>query len=373
MPFTSPPSLRRAAAAAVVVMSIVPVVGARADLPGQLGANVAKDRALRGAIGGDSRQINRFQARIDDLRQRLAGLQQSVDAEEGELRRLQDELRSARSRLARLRLQSTRDDRVLAQQLVGQYETPRADLVSVLLQSHGFAELLERANGLKAVADQNAAVTRRVRDVRASVTVQARRLAELEVRQAQITQSALTQRDEVDQIRIELINRQYGFKQARATKAAKLQALRADRSTLRKRLAALQATAAASVPGSGAAGSGPGLPPGGAPPFLPHGGPYGLFLAAGTNYAVGDEPRIAARLDFMGKALHLHLVGLSGYRSPQHSVEVGGFANDPHTRGQASDTPGLEGVPEGTLNRYGITRPFAGAAEADHVQLVGSA
>jgi hypothetical protein len=52
---------------------------------------------------------------------------------------------------------------------------------------------------------------------------------------------------------------------------------------------------------------------------------------------------------------------------------VGGFPNDPHTRGQASDTPGVEGVPEATLNRFGLTRPFGGAAEANHIQLVGSA
>jgi len=51
---------------------------------------------------------------------------------------------------------------------------------------------------------------------------------------------------------------------------------------------------------------------------------------------------------------------------------VGGFANDPHTQGQASDTPGIEGVPESTLNHYGLTRPFGGAAEADHIQLLGS-
>ena len=78
---------------------------------------------------------------------------------------------------------------------------------------------------------------------------------------------------------------------------------------------------------------------------------------------------LAERLNTMGKALHLHLIGISGYRSPQHSVEVGGFANDPHTRGEASDTPGVEGVPEATLNQFGLTRPFPGAAEADHIQL----
>jgi hypothetical protein len=81
------------------------------------------------------------------------------------------------------------------------------------------------------------------------------------------------------------------------------------------------------------------------------------------------EPILAARLDRLGKALHLHLIGLSGYRTPQHSVEVGGFANDPHTQGRASDTPGVEGVPEATLRRFGLTRPFPGAHEADHIQL----
>jgi cell wall-associated NlpC family hydrolase len=103
--------------------------------------------------------------------------------------------------------------------------------------------------------------------------------------------------------------------------------------------------------------------------FVPHGGQYGFFPEADKNYTVGDEPEIAARLDALGKSLKLRLVGISGYRTPEHSVAVGGFANDPHTRGQASDTPGIEQVPEATLRRFGLTRPFSGAAEADHIQL----
>jgi len=98
-------------------------------------------------------------------------------------------------------------------------------------------------------------------------------------------------------------------------------------------------------------------------------GDYGFFPAAGTNYSVGEEPEIAVRLNTLGEALHLHLVGVSGYRTPEHSVAVGGSANDPHTRGEASDTPGIEGVSEATLESYGLTRPFAGAREADHIQL----
>lgn len=114
------------------------------------------------------------------------------------------------------------------------------------------------------------------------------------------------------------------------------------------------------------------------PAFTPHGGNTGFFPASGTNYTNGDEPQLAARLDYMGKALGLKLVGLSGYRTPAYSVSVGGFANDPHTKGAASDTPGTENIPESTLNKYGLTRPFDTItngthdtpAEADHMQLL---
>lgn len=99
-----------------------------------------------------------------------------------------------------------------------------------------------------------------------------------------------------------------------------------------------------------------------------HGG-GGFTPGPGTDYTVGQEPQLARRLDALGRALHLKLTGISGYRTPQHSVSVGGFADDPHTRGQASDTPGIQGVAEATLNRFGLTRPFPGASEADHIQL----
>lgn len=125
---------------------------------------------------------------------------------------------------------------------------------------------------------------------------------------------------------------------------------------------------------SGPAPSGPGdasAPATGG--FVAHGGQYGFFPAPGTNYSVGSEPEIAARLDALGKAKQLNLTGISGYRTPGHSVEVGGAADDPHTCGAASDTPGVEGVPEATLEQFGLTRPFPGdPAEADHIQLAGT-
>jgi hypothetical protein len=102
-------------------------------------------------------------------------------------------------------------------------------------------------------------------------------------------------------------------------------------------------------------------------------GSYGFFPDATANYSVGYEPEIAGRLNQLAIAHHLHLEGLSGYRTSSHSVEVGGTADDPHTCGAASDTPGVEGVPESTLEQYGLTRPFPNDPhEADHIQLAGT-
>lgn len=98
----------------------------------------------------------------------------------------------------------------------------------------------------------------------------------------------------------------------------------------------------------------------------------GFTPAAGTNYTNGNEAILARRLDRMAKALNINLTGISGYRTPAHSVAVGGFANDPHTQGAASDTNGAESIPESTLNRFGLTRPFTGAGEANHIQLLGA-
>jgi hypothetical protein len=103
---------------------------------------------------------------------------------------------------------------------------------------------------------------------------------------------------------------------------------------------------------------------------------FGFFKSPSADYSRGVEPAIAARLDQLAKDLHLHLVGLSGYRSPAHSVAVGGTANDPHTHGTASDTLGVERIPESVLNKYGLTRPMTtwhGRDERNHIQLLPGA
>lgn len=104
-----------------------------------------------------------------------------------------------------------------------------------------------------------------------------------------------------------------------------------------------------------------------------------VVLDAGVNMSAGVEPSILGDLRALSSELGKTVYVISGYRSPAHSVSVGGFSDDPHTRGQAADigvgSPSLAsmfGVKESQLKAVGLYRPFypASAHEVNHVQLL---
>jgi peptidoglycan hydrolase CwlO-like protein len=370
-PHISPRHAGALAALAVLTSILSGVAGSSPAVgsdPGTLESRIARSYAREGelhsGIRSDTHAIEGFQGSIDDLQARLSALQASLQVERNVLVNLKSQLRAARSHLASLQVQLVRDKQVLVAQVIASYESPPPNIATVVLEAHGFADLIERVDDLRAIARENARATVRVNSARVAVGAQTRQLTDLEARQERETTAVLVQRDEVAQLHIALLDRQLRFVHARDRKSAELGSLRSHRQALEQELSKIQARelaaqteAFANVGGIGGAPS----------------GEDGFFPAAGTNYSVGVEPELATHLNALGKALHLHLIGISGYRSPQHSLEVGGFADDPHTRGEASDTPGVEGVPEGTLEQFGLTRPFSGAAEADHIQLLGSA
>lgn len=363
---------RSALAAATVALTCAatvaagPVAAGSGTLEGRIAASRAREGELSSGIGNDTHQIDGFQGSIDDLRTRLSALESSLAVERSVLASLKSQLGAARARLDSLQVQLGRDRQVLVAQVVAAYETPPPDIVTVVMQAHGFADLIERVDDLQAISRENAAATVHVAVEQQAVTVEASRLARLEASHAHETSAVLVQRDEVSQLQLALVDRQLEFIRARDRKSSELGSLRAHRQSLEHELSKL-ATSELAARGVAYAYTGPV----GEFTSTPQ-GEYGFFQAPGTDYSVGEEPVLVAHLNTMGIALHLHLIGISGYRSPQHSVEVGGFANDPHTRGEASDTPGVEGVPQATLARFGLIRPFPGAAEADHIQLLGS-
>jgi peptidoglycan hydrolase CwlO-like protein len=372
-----PTTLRRTCTLGLLaaLATVIPVGTSAADLAGSYAAGKGRASELQSAIQADTSKIDSFQGSISTLQARLSVLEQSVAVQQALLSSVTGQLTAARSRLVNLRAQYAHDRQVLAAELLAEYESPPPTVVNVIVDARGFDELLNGLSNLKAIEHQNATSTRVVNDARVAVTAEAQRLAQVQARRKRATAAVLVERDEVAQLRLSIVNRQLVFKRARDQKTAELSSLQRtlahDASVLQQRAAAAQAASNA-----GAVSAQP-LPSGGAAvptsgcvntPFAVHGGEFGFFQAPGTNYSVNETPIIAARLDALGKALQLHLDGISGYRTPEHSVAVGGFADDPHTQGLASDTPGVEGVPEATLKQYCLTRPFPGPAEADHIQ-----
>jgi peptidoglycan hydrolase CwlO-like protein len=358
------------AGAILAAAALLTVPGAIGSTSGGLESRIAASRAhegeLRSGVGADTHQIEGFQGNIDDLQTRLGALESSLSVERGVLSSLRSQLSAARTRLGSLQVQLARDRQVLVAQVVASYESPPPDIATVILQAHGFADLIERVDDLQAISRENATATTHVAAEQKLVTAQTKRLAALEASHARETSAVLVQRDEVAQLHLALVDRQLRYIRARDRKNAELGALQSHKQSLEHELSKI---AVSELAAQGVADAYTG--PVGDFTSTPQ-GDYGFFQAPGTNYSVGEEPTLVAHLNALGIALHLHLIGISGYRSPQHSVEVGGFADDPHTRGEASDTPGVEGVPQATLARFGLIRPFPGAAEADHIQLLGS-
>jgi peptidoglycan hydrolase CwlO-like protein len=350
--------------ALAAVAAALTVGSSRGDLASRYAAGQQRAGEMQSEIQAGTAMIDGYQGSIADLRARFGVIQHSVAIQAVLLGQVRVDLSATRQRLALLEAQYAHDRRVLAAQLVADYESPPPTLVDVVLESGGFEDLLDKMHDLEAIARQNAQTTRVINTTRLAVAAQARRLAQLAARRQWATAAMLVERDEIAQLRLSLVTRELATARARAQRTSQLRSLR---QMLAREAAALERRAATAQAGSSATGS---PPPGGCvnSPFVRHGGEYGFFPAPGTNYTVGEEPIIAARLDALGRALQLQLIGISGYRTPQHSVEVGGFADDPHTRGEASDTPGVEGVPESTLERFCLTRPFPGPREADHIQ-----
>lgn len=112
--------------------------------------------------------------------------------------------------------------------------------------------------------------------------------------------------------------------------------------------------------------------------------PPGFTPDPGTSQTQGQLPLLTARLDALGKALGVTIYGISGYRTPAHSVAVGGYAHDPHTQGQAEDIgvnnllrSSAAQISEAELARFGLYRPFdpsgnANNTEVNHIQLIPS-
>jgi cell wall-associated NlpC family hydrolase len=127
-------------------------------------------------------RIDQLQGRIDKLQGRENIAQADLIRKQARERAVAAQLAAARTRLARTTKRLKYSRRVLSGRLVAVYKSGQPDMVSVMLESDGFAEMLERAEYLHDVAKQDRRVIRDVAELKRKTHKQAVALSSLEVK-----------------------------------------------------------------------------------------------------------------------------------------------------------------------------------------------
>ncbi len=248
----------------------VPPVGA--DLQGSIAAHEGAAQSLRAQIAAEGRRIAATSDGVARAQQRLSALNARLQAREAQRRAVEQDLVQARARLLRLENRMRVATQTLATQLVASYEGDRPDLVNVVLNAHGFADLLDGLEFLKRVGRQDAQILQTARTTHAQVGREARSLAALDARERTLVAEIAGQQTQAQAIATALVDEQTRQLRARAHTAAQLSGVQAALSALRAKRARIErqaARAAAAVPsGFQVNTGGMAQPPPGAPPAV---------------------------------------------------------------------------------------------------------
>jgi len=211
------------------------------DKRSQVDAKKRRERVLASDVAVYTRRINTLQTDITDLQARQIRIQAELDRKRAELARIQERLRQERLRLARLRARLAEAKLALGKRLVELYKADRPDIVTVVLNSDGFGDLLTRTEFMQRVSHQDARIIDRVRTAQAEAKATEKRLSRLERDAERVAAQIAAQRDEVARIRGELVDRRDQYAGARQQKNAVLANVREHRHDLEGDLRALVA------------------------------------------------------------------------------------------------------------------------------------
>jgi murein DD-endopeptidase MepM/ murein hydrolase activator NlpD len=206
----------------------------------RLERNRRADRVLTSDISAATKRISRLETRIGTLGRRQQHVQRELDARRRELGQTQGRLRSERARLVRLRARLRETRRALGRRLLETYKADKPDVLTVVLNSDGFEALLERTEFLRRIADQDRRIVRAVGNAKQDAETTAKRLDRLERRQQRVATAVLARRDEVAQVRRQLVETRVGYARARTRKAQALRSVRVNRRDLLAEVRAIE-------------------------------------------------------------------------------------------------------------------------------------
>jgi murein DD-endopeptidase MepM/ murein hydrolase activator NlpD len=210
----------------------------------QIEGKKGSEKVLTSTISGYSDRIATLGSKISTLQGRQATAQADLDAKRAELSTVQSQLRGERARLTRLRARLIVARHALEDRLVELYKSGRPDLITVVLSSKGFADLLERSEFLRRISDSDKRIVATVRDAKADATATTTRLAALEQRQQAVAATIMRRRDQIAAVKGELVVTRSGYEETRAGQRAVLSKVRTQRQDLQDDVEVLKAAQA---------------------------------------------------------------------------------------------------------------------------------
>jgi peptidoglycan hydrolase CwlO-like protein len=306
-----------------------------ADLHGQITAKRSAADALKAQIAADSRQIDATTNGLQAAQNRLASVQSTLNHRVDELRGVQTGLLKSRDHLVDLENQLQAATTALSANLVASYEGGKPDLVSVILNSHGFGQLLEQVGFMQRVANQNGRIVSSTRTARAEVSREATRLQSLEGRDRTLANQVLDQRNQVAALQAALSRRQIAQMAQRSRTNGHYQAVSAQLGTLERQEQAQEKKAAeaavraaqtgnADVGGIAINTGGMVQPPAGAPEAVRQ------IIAAGN--AIATLPYI-----YGGGHASFHADGYDCSGSVSYALAAAGLVSSPMVSGAFED------------------------------------
>lgn len=262
---------------AAATIRLSPAVGASlGQLNSELGAQHAHQQSLSANLSSLSQLIASLDAQISLVQSREAAVRSDLDHDRAALALAQASLARERARLVLLRARLAHARMLLSRQLLSSYESDKPDLVAVVLNAHGFTDLLEKLDFLHRAEQQQQTIISITKDAKAQADSSARRLAKLETVESRITQATAIRVNALAGMNALLQSRQAALAQARAAQQAALNASRARGHQLQAEIAQVQAQQAAAQAAANAA-----APSSAGPALGPSGGwaiPYAIVL-----------------------------------------------------------------------------------------------
>jgi murein DD-endopeptidase MepM/ murein hydrolase activator NlpD len=204
----------------------------------------AKEGVLTGDISALSRRIRVMSREIGSLRRREARVQNTLDARRAQLERVRARYQREHENFVRLRRKLRRAQGVLATRLIAIYKADQPDMLSVILESDGFSDLLVRADYMSAIGEQDSVIVDKVRDLKRKSAQKRLLLVVLKSRAEVAVQEIEAKQRALEETRAAIQARESDLSAARRQKSGRLGNVRAHRQELEGDLQALQAASA---------------------------------------------------------------------------------------------------------------------------------